>query len=130
MARRQAAIPTGIGHSAPVFVASSSGALLHDVDGNTFIDFAGGIGTLNVGHAHPEVVRAAREQLGKFTHACFAVTPYESYVALAERLNALVPGASAKKTLFANSGVEAVENARPCWSSSTPSTAAPCWACR
>lgn len=111
MARRQAAIPAGIGHSAPVFVASAEGALLHDVDGNTFIDFAGGIGTLNVGHAHPAVVEAARAQLSRFTHACFAVTPYESYVELAERLNQLVPGTHAKKTLFAGSGVEAVENA-------------------
>lgn len=111
MARRQAAIPAGIGHSSPVFVDHASGALLHDVDGNTFIDFAGGIGTLNVGHAHPAVVAAARAQLDRFTHTCFAVSPYESYVELAERLNALVPGAFAKKTLFANSGVEAVENA-------------------
>ncbi|MEO7975451.1 MAG: 4-aminobutyrate--2-oxoglutarate transaminase [Thermoanaerobaculia bacterium] len=111
MARRQAAIPLGIGHSAPVFVDSASGALLHDVDGNTFLDFAGGIGTLNVGHTHPAVVEAARAQLGRFTHSCFAVTPYESYVELAERLNAAVPGAFAKKTMFANSGVEAVENA-------------------
>ncbi len=111
MARRQAAVPAGVGHSAPVFVDYASGALLHDVDGNTFIDFAGGIGTLNVGHAHPAIVRAAREQLGKLTHSCFAVAPYESYVALAERLNRSVPGSFAKKTLLANSGVEAVENA-------------------
>ena len=111
MARRQAAIPAGIGHSAPIFVASASGALLYDVDGNTFIDFAGGIGTLNVGHSHPAVVAAAREQLEKFTHSCFAVAPYESYVELAERLNRSIPGGFAKKTLFANSGVEAVENA-------------------
>ena len=111
MARRQAAIPVGLGHSAPVFVESASGALLHDVDGNTFLDFAGGIGTLNVGHAHPAVVAAASAQLARFTHSCFAVAPYESYVELAERLNASIPGAFAKKTLFANSGVEAVENA-------------------
>ncbi len=111
MVRRQAAIPAGIGHSAPIFIASASGALLHDVDGNTLIDFGGGIGTLNVGHAHPAVVEAAREQLGRFTHSCFSVTPYEGYVALAERLNFSVPGPFAKKTLFANSGVEAVENA-------------------
>jgi 4-aminobutyrate aminotransferase/(S)-3-amino-2-methylpropionate transaminase len=111
LARREAAIPAGISHSAPVFVDHAAGALLHDVDGNTFIDFAGGIGTLNVGHAHPAVVEAARAQLGRFTHSCFAVAPYESYVELAERLNRAVPGAFAKKTLFANSGVEAVENA-------------------
>ena len=111
MARRQLAIPAGIGHSAPIFVASASGALVHDVDGNTFIDFAGGIGTLNVGHSHPTVVEAARRQLGSFTHSCFAVAPYETYVELAERLNRSLPGNFAKKTLFANSGVEAVENA-------------------
>lgn len=111
MARREKAIPAGIGHSAPVFVERASGALLHDVDGNTFIDFAGGIGTLNVGHAHPAVVAAARAQLERFTHSCFAVAPYESYVELAERFNRSIPGDFAKKTLFANSGVEAVENA-------------------
>jgi 4-aminobutyrate aminotransferase/(S)-3-amino-2-methylpropionate transaminase len=111
MARRQAAIPVGLGHSTPVFVERASGARLLDVDGNTLLDFAGGIGTLNVGHSHPAIVAAAREQLERFTHSCFAVAPYESYVALAERLNASVPGAFAKKTMFANSGVEAVENA-------------------
>ncbi|MEO8276781.1 MAG: 4-aminobutyrate--2-oxoglutarate transaminase [Thermoanaerobaculia bacterium] len=111
MERRQAAIPVGIGHSSPVFVERAEGALLHDVDGNTFIDFAGGIGTMNIGHAHPAVVAAARAQLEKFTHTCFAVAPYESYVELAERLNRAVPGSFPKKTLFANSGVEAVENA-------------------
>lgn len=111
MVRRQAAVAAGVGHSTPIFVESAKGALLHDVDGNVFLDFAGGIGTLNVGHAHPAVVEAASAQLARFTHACFAVTPYEGYVALAERLNALVPGAFAKKTLFANSGAEAVENA-------------------
>lgn len=111
MARRQAAIPAGLGHSTPVFVERASGARLLDVDGNTLLDFAGGIGTLNVGHSHPAVVAAAREQLERFTHSCFAVAPYESYVALAERLNASVPGSFAKKTMFANSGVEAVENA-------------------
>jgi 4-aminobutyrate aminotransferase/(S)-3-amino-2-methylpropionate transaminase len=111
MARREKAVPAGIGHASPVFVASASGALLHDVDGNTFLDFAGGIGTLNVGHAHPAVVEAAREQLGRLTHSCFAVAPYESYVELAERFNRSIPGSFAKKTMFANSGVEAVENA-------------------
>ena len=111
MARRAAAVPAGLGHSTPVFVERGSGARVVDVDGNTLLDFAGGIGTLNVGHAHPAVVAAAREQLERFTHSCFAVAPYESYVALAERLNALVPGSFAKKTMFASSGVEAVENA-------------------
>ena len=111
MERRLAAIPAGIGHATPLFVERAAGARLTDVDGNTFLDFAGGIGTLNVGHAHPAVVAAATEQLARFTHTCFSVAGYESYVALAERLNRSVPGDFAKKSLFASSGVEAVENA-------------------
>jgi 4-aminobutyrate aminotransferase/(S)-3-amino-2-methylpropionate transaminase len=81
------------------------------VDGNQLLDFAGGIGCVNVGHANPAVVEAARAQLGALTHGCFHVTPYEGYLRLAERLNALVPGAFPKKTMLANSGAEAVENA-------------------
>ena len=110
-ARRAAAVPRGIGHSTPVYAASACGALVVDVDGNVLIDFAGGIGTLNAGHANPEVVRAASEQLQRFTHTCFSVAPYEGYVALAERLNALTPGRFAKKTMLVNSGAEALENA-------------------
>ena len=110
-ARRQQAVPKGIGHSTPVYAASASGALLTDVDGNVLIDFAGGIGTLNAGHANPEVVRAAAAQLERFTHTCFSVAPYEGYVALAEKLNAITPGRFAKKTMLANSGAEALENA-------------------
>ncbi len=110
-ARRQRAVPKGIGHSTPVYAASASGALLTDVDGNVFIDFAGGIGTLNAGHANPEVVRAASAQLERFTHTCFSVAPYEGYVALAEKLNAITPGRFAKMTMLANSGAEALENA-------------------
>ncbi len=110
-ARRGAAVPRGVGHSTPIYAASARGALLTDVDGNVLIDFAGGIGTLNVGHSNPEVVRAASAQLERFTHTCFSVAPYEGYVALAERLNALAPGKGPKKTLLANSGAEAVENA-------------------
>ena len=111
MERRRAAIPAGIGHSTPIFTERAAGARLTDVDGNTFLDFAGGIGTLNVGHAHPAVVAAASGQLERFTHTCFSVAAYESYVALAERLNRSVPGAFEKRTMFASSGVEAVENA-------------------
>jgi 4-aminobutyrate aminotransferase/(S)-3-amino-2-methylpropionate transaminase len=111
MERRRAAVALPLGHSTPIFVESGSGARVVDVDGNRLLDFAGGIGTLNVGHSHPAVVAAAKEQLDRFTHSCFAVAPYESYVALAERLNAATPGAFAKKTMLANSGVEAVENA-------------------
>jgi 4-aminobutyrate aminotransferase/(S)-3-amino-2-methylpropionate transaminase len=110
-ARRRRAIPAGIGHATPIYAASARGALVTDVDGNVFIDFAGGIGTLNVGHANPEVVRSATTQLEKFAHTCFSVAPYELYVALAERLNAITPGHFPKKTMLANSGAEAVENA-------------------
>jgi 4-aminobutyrate aminotransferase/(S)-3-amino-2-methylpropionate transaminase len=110
-ARRDRAVPKGIGHSTPVYAASAHGALVTDVDGNVFLDFAGGIGTLNVGHTNPEVVRAATEQLARATHTCFSVAPYESYVALAETLNRLTPGDFAKKTMLANSGAEALENA-------------------
>jgi 4-aminobutyrate aminotransferase/(S)-3-amino-2-methylpropionate transaminase len=109
--RRQAAVPGGIGHATPVYAESGRGALLTDVDGNVFIDFAGGIGTLNVGHGNPEVAAAAAEALARFTHTCFSVAPYEGYVALAEKLNAITPGAFAKKTMLANSGAEALENA-------------------
>jgi 4-aminobutyrate aminotransferase/(S)-3-amino-2-methylpropionate transaminase len=111
LARRAAAVPRGPANVTPVFVERAAGALLTDVDGNRFIDFAGGIGCVNVGHANAAVVAAVTEQAARFTHACFHVTPYESYVHLAERLNRLTPGAFAKKTLFANSGAEAVENA-------------------
>ncbi len=101
----------GIGASTPLYLDHASGALAIDVDGNHLIDFAGGIGTLNAGHCHPAVVAAASDQLGRLTHCCFSVAGYESYVALAERLNALAPGSFAKKTMLANSGVEAIENA-------------------
>ncbi len=110
-ARRQSAVPRGIFHSTPIYAERAEGALLTDVDGNTYIDFAGGIGTLNVGHANPEVVRAASAQISKLTHTCFSVAPYEAYVALAEKLNRITPGTFAKKTMLANSGAEAVENA-------------------
>jgi 4-aminobutyrate aminotransferase/(S)-3-amino-2-methylpropionate transaminase len=111
LARREAAVPRGPYNATPIFVKDGRGATVEDVDGNRFLDFAGGIGCLNVGHANARVVEAAREQLGHFTHACFHVTPYESYVRLAERLNAKVPGDFPKKTFFVNTGAEAVENA-------------------
>jgi 4-aminobutyrate aminotransferase/(S)-3-amino-2-methylpropionate transaminase len=110
-ARRQEAVPAGIAHATPIFAERACGALVTDVDGNVLIDFAGGIGTLNVGHANPAVVDAAREQIGRFTHTCFSVALYEGYVAVAELLNRMTPGAFAKKTMLANSGAEAVENA-------------------
>ena len=111
MARRRAAVPRGIAHAIPVFAESADGVRLTDVDGNVFLDFAGGIGVMNVGHSDPTVVDAIRQQAERFTHTCFSVAPYEGYVSLAERLAALTPGSFAKKTLFVNSGAEAIENA-------------------
>jgi len=109
--RRTRSVPRGIAHWTPIFVARAEGALVEDVDGNRFLDFAGGIGTLNVGHANPDVVRAAAEQVARLTHTGFSVALYEGYVALAEKLNRITPGAFPKKTLLANSGAEAIENA-------------------
>lgn len=111
VARRELAIPRGPALVSPVCAAKSEGAWIEDVDGNRYIDFAGGIGCLNSGHRAPRVEAALREQIGKFLHMCFGVTPYESYVALAEKLNALAPISGVKKTFFINSGAEAVENA-------------------
>jgi 4-aminobutyrate aminotransferase / (S)-3-amino-2-methylpropionate transaminase / 5-aminovalerate transaminase len=111
MRRRDAAVPRGLAHSIPVFAASAGGATVTDVDGNVYLDFAGGIGVMNVGHSSPSVVAAIREQAERFTHVCFSVLPYQSYVALAERLARLSPGAFPKKTLLVNSGAEAIENA-------------------
>jgi 4-aminobutyrate aminotransferase/(S)-3-amino-2-methylpropionate transaminase len=111
MERRKAAVARGPFHGTPVFAASAHGALITDVDGNEFIDLAAGIGVVNVGHTAEPVVVAIREQAGKLIHGSFNVTPYEGYVLLCERLNALTPGTFAKKSFLANSGAEAVENA-------------------
>lgn len=111
MARREAAVPRGPHHSTPLFAAKAAGAVIEDVDGNRLLDFAGGLGCLNVGHRALRVVDAIRDQLEKYLHVCFSVTPYESYVALAEKLNTLAPGNFPKKTLIVNTGAEAVENA-------------------
>jgi 4-aminobutyrate aminotransferase / (S)-3-amino-2-methylpropionate transaminase / 5-aminovalerate transaminase len=109
--RSARSVARGVAQVTPIFVARAEGACIEDVDGNTFLDLAGGIGCLNVGHRNPEVTSALHEQVDRFLHTCFMVTPYESYVALAEKLNALAPGTSPKKTLLVNSGAEAVENA-------------------
>lgn len=111
MQRRLAAVPRGLAHSVPVFAASADGARVTDVDGNVYLDFAGGIGVMNVGHGAPSVVAALKGQAERFAHVCFSVLPYESYVSLAERLARLTPGAFPKKTLLVNSGAEAIENA-------------------
>ncbi|GAB3773500.1 4-aminobutyrate--2-oxoglutarate transaminase [Ramlibacter monticola] len=111
MARRQAAIPRGVGHSHQIFIARGENAEIWDVEGRRFIDFAGGIAVLNTGHRHPAVIEAVKNQLDRYTHTCFQVLAYEPYVELAERLNAKAPGNFAKKTLFLTTGAEAVENA-------------------
>src|ERR1700759_2560485 len=110
-ARRLQAVPRGVYASTPLFIRHAEGAMLEDVDGNRFIDLGGGIGCVNVGHRNSRVVSAVRAQLDAFLHLCFQVTGYESYVALAEKLNQLTPGSFAKKTFLVNSGAEAVENA-------------------
>jgi 4-aminobutyrate aminotransferase/(S)-3-amino-2-methylpropionate transaminase len=110
-ARRAQAVPRGLSHATPIYVAKAEDAWLEDVDGNRFIDFAGGIGCLNVGHRQEAVTTAVREQLEKFLHTCVQVTPYENYIQLAERMNQVTPGKFAKKTIFLNSGAEAIENA-------------------
>ncbi len=109
--RRSKAVPRGLSHGTPIYVAKAEDAWLEDVDGNRYIDFAGGIGCVNAGHRQEAVVKAIREQLDKFLHTCVQVTPYEGYVKLAERMNEVTPGKFPKKTLFVNSGAEAVENA-------------------
>jgi len=110
-ARKDEVVARAKGLWMPMWIDHGRGALLTDVDGNTFIDFAGGIGCLNIGHAHPRVVEAVREAATRFLHTDFTIVPYESYVALAERLLPLVPISGAKRAAFFNSGAEAVENA-------------------
>ena len=111
MARRNAAIPRGVGHSHQIFIAKADNAEIWDVEGRRFIDFAGGIAVLNTGHRNPAIIDAVKAQLDLYTHTCFQVLAYEPYVELAERLNAKAPGDFAKKTLFLTTGAEALENA-------------------
>ena len=109
--RRERSVPKGIGNISPFFIAQAQGSSLVDIEGREFIDFAGGIGVLNVGHRHPRVVEAVKSQAEKFLHACFHVMMYEPYIELAEKLNQIVPCRGQKKTMLATSGAEAVENA-------------------
>ena len=111
VARKGRVIADALSLVAPVVIAEGRGATLTDVDGNTFIDFTGGVGCLNVGHSHPRVVAAAQEQLARFSHTDFTIVPYEVYVELAERLIALTPIRGPAKAAFFNAGTEAVENA-------------------
>lgn len=109
--RRAAAIPRGVGNSLQVYADRANNAEIWDVEGRRYIDFASGIAVLNTGHLHAKVQAAVTAQMARLSHACFQVTPYENYVALAERLNDLVPGRSSKKTIFLTTGAEAIENA-------------------
>ncbi len=108
---RTETIADGVGSTTTNFIESARGALLRDVEGREYIDFAGGIGVMNVGHCHPKVVAAIQEQAGKLTHSCFMVNPYESAVKLARKLCQITPGDFPKKAVFLNCGAEAVENA-------------------
>jgi 4-aminobutyrate aminotransferase/(S)-3-amino-2-methylpropionate transaminase len=109
--RRKEAVPRGISYSTEIFVDEAKGALIKDVDGNVFVDFAAGIGVQNVGHCDEEIVSAIKEQAEKYIHPSFNVAMYEPYVNLAEKLIEVTPGEYSKKAMFANSGAEAVENA-------------------
>jgi 4-aminobutyrate aminotransferase/4-aminobutyrate aminotransferase/(S)-3-amino-2-methylpropionate transaminase len=111
IARREAAVSSGVAHVHPIFAERAQNAEIWDVDGKRFIDFSSGIGVVNTGHLHPKVKAAVAAQLENFSHTCFHVAMYEGYVELAERLNRLAPGDTRKKTLLINSGAEAVENA-------------------
>ncbi|WP_349903708.1 4-aminobutyrate--2-oxoglutarate transaminase [Parafrigoribacterium humi] len=109
--RKRQAVASGVGHSIPVFAAAAGGGVLVDVDGNSLIDLGSGIAVTGVGNSAPAVVEAVRAQLDQFTHTCFTITPYDSYVEVAEALNRLTPGDHAKRSALFNSGAEAVENA-------------------
>ncbi|WP_422390515.1 4-aminobutyrate--2-oxoglutarate transaminase [Arthrobacter sp. N1] len=110
-ARRAAVVAKGVASGVPVYVADADGGIIHDVDGNSFIDLGSGIAVTSVGASDPAVVGAVKEQVEHFTHTCFMVTPYEGYIAVAEQLAALTPGDFEKRTVLFNSGAEAVENA-------------------
>ena len=109
--RRAAAVSHGVGITLPVFVARAGGGIVEDVDGNRLIDLGSGIAVTTIGNSSPRVVDAVRAQVADFTHTCFMVTPYESYIAVAEELNRITPGSGEKRSVLFNSGAEAVENA-------------------
>ncbi len=109
--RRNNVVAKGFGSATNKYIAHAKGAVLTDVEGQEYLDFAGGIAVMNVGHSHPKVVKALQDQAEKFTHTCFMVAPYESPVELAEKLCEAAPGDSKKSVMFVNSGAEAVENA-------------------
>ncbi|MCB2021364.1 MAG: 4-aminobutyrate--2-oxoglutarate transaminase [Burkholderiaceae bacterium] len=108
---RESAVPRGVANMLAVYAERAENAELWDADGKRYIDFGSGIAVLNTGHLHPQVVAAVQQQLLQFSHACFQITPYESYVTLCDRLNRLAPGPTPKKTILFSTGAEAVENA-------------------
>ncbi len=110
IARKEAALSSALAIK-PIFAEKAEGSELWDIEGKRYIDFAAGIAVVNTGHRHPKIMQAVAEQSEKFTHTCFHVAPYESYIRLAERLNEMVPGEDARKTMLVSTGVEAVENA-------------------
>ena len=111
LARKASAVAAGVGHTVPIEAVAAGGGVVVDADGNSLIDLGAGIAVTTVGNAHAAVVAAVQEQVARFTHTCFMISPYESYVAVAEALNRLTPGGHAKKSALFNSGAEAVENA-------------------
>lgn len=111
LARRHAAVVRGVSHATPIFAERALNSEIWDVEGKRYVDFAGGIAVLNTGHCHPHIMQAIRTQLEHFTHTCFQVLPYESYIELAERLNALAPINGSLKSIFLSTGAEATENA-------------------
>ena len=111
LARRQKAIPRGVATAAPIFIEQAENSTMRDVEGRDFIDFAGGIAVLNVGHRHPRIIKAVQDQLANYTHTAFQVAGYEPYIELAERLNAVAPIDGDAKSIFFTTGAEATENA-------------------
>ena len=111
LGRKSAAVAAGVSHSVPISTVAAGGGVIVDADGNSLIDLGAGIAVTTVGNAHPKVVAAVQAQVAQFTHTCFMISPYESYVAVAEALNRVTPGDHAKKSALFNSGAEAVENA-------------------
>lgn len=109
--RKAVAVASGVGHTVPIQAVAAGGGVVVDADGNSLIDLGSGIAVTSVGNAHPAVVKAVQEQVAAFTHTCFMISPYDSYVAVAEALNRLTPGDHEKKSALFNSGAEAVENA-------------------
>ncbi|TKB45430.1 MAG: aminotransferase class III-fold pyridoxal phosphate-dependent enzyme, partial [Mesorhizobium sp.] len=109
--RKSQSISRGVGMTTQIYADRAENSEIWDVEGRRYIDFSSGIAVVNTGHRHPKVIEAVKAQLDRFTHTCYQVVPYESYIRLAERLNGMLPGKFDKKTIFVTTGAEAVENA-------------------